>query len=96
MVTIDGPIYTASIRGLFTGSVGGKKGTYAFVGSSTSDLSPVPDGGPVMFQGNWAIVEGSGKVVSRVSVDSLHSALMTSLGGTLPDITNVLLFGDDC
>ncbi len=98
MVTIDGPIRTASIRGLFTGSVGGKVGTYGFVGSNISDLSLVPDGGPVMFQGNWAIVEGSGtgafEGVCGFATFSLNDVIIP--GVTLPDITNVLVFGDDC
>ena len=60
MITIDGPIRTASIRGLFSGSFGGKLGTYAFLGSSVSDLSRLEVDGTIMFEGNWAIVAGSG------------------------------------
>ncbi len=99
MITIDGPIRTASIRGFFTGSFGGKLGTYAFLGSSISDLSLLEVDATIMFEGNWAIIEGSGtggfEGVCGFATFSLNDVI-TIEDPPLPDITNVLMFGDDC
>ena len=68
-------------------------------GTSISDLTLVPGGGPVKYQGNWTIVEGSGagafEGVCGFATFSLNDVI-TIEDPPLPDITNVLMFGDDC
>lgn len=99
MITVDGTIRTASIRGFFTGSFGGVLGTYSFLGSSISDLSQMEINGTIMFEGNWTIVEGSGtggfEGVCGFATFSLNDVI-TVEKPPLPNITNVFAFGNDC
>ncbi len=92
ITTVDGFILTSSAAGSFTGSVGGKEGTFALVSSSIVDVCLFPS---IIVDGNFEIVEGSG-VGDFEGVCGFGTFSLDDVVGTPLDITHVLAFDKDC